>query len=651
MISLNNLTIEYSGKYIFNDISFNINKNDRIGVIGRNGSGKTTLLKLIYGLEKPHKGSVSKSGDITLGYLPQEGITLSDNLLFEEVKSSLTALNMLEKHIHNITKELDKRNDFNSDYYLVLAQKLSELTHRFEILGGFNIEAEIEKVLRGLGFNRDELWRPTTEFSGGWQMRVELAKILLKRPDCILLDEPTNHLDIDSIQWLETYLKNYDGAVLIVSHDKIFLDNVTKRTIEISSGKIYDMNLNYSDFIKARAEQKEQLQNQYKAQKKEIAQIEKFIDRFRYKATLASRVQSRIKQLEKKEIIEIEEEDNSEIVLKFQDVPRSSSVVLTVKNLSKKYADKEVLNDIHFTLNRGEKVAFVGKNGEGKTTFTKILAGLEKYQGIIEYGMNVQIGYYSQNQADLLNSDDSVFDVIDGAATGEMRTKIRALLGAFLFSGDTIYKKVKVLSGGEKSRLALARLLLEPLNLLLLDEPTNHLDMKAKAVLKDALLKFNGTLIVVSHDRDFLSNLTNKTILFKDKKIKEYLGDINEFLEKYNLENLAQLEKKINSFSKADSNSKPPSGKDKLKREEQKKFQRELTIAKKRIDLLEKEISLLETEIIKLEADFSNPEMINLYELLSEKETQYHTLKIEIEEKYKLWEELHNTIESLQNNQ
>lgn len=648
MISINNLTLEYSGRFIFNDVSFNINKNEKIGLIGRNGSGKTTLLRLIYGSEKPQSGIITKPNDLKIGYLPQEGITLSNRFLFEEVKSSLTEITSIENQIKEITKKIENRQDYASEEFLRLTQKLSEITHRFDVLGGYNLDGEIEKVLKGLGFERDEFWRQSNEFSGGWQMRIELAKILLQRPDCILLDEPTNHLDIDSIQWLENYLKNYESSVVVVSHDKSFLDNVTQKTIEISMGKLYIMNLKYSEFLKAREEQKQQIYNQYKAQQKEIEQIERFIDRFRYKATLASRVQSRIKQLEKKELIQLDEEDNSEIVVTFPEVPRSGSVVVSVKGLTKRYGEKLVLRNIDFELNRGDKVAFVGKNGEGKTTFTKILAGLEEFEGQIEYGINVRIGYYSQNQADLLESEDTVYDVIDRVATGEMRTKIRSLLGAFLFSGDSIYKKVKVLSGGEKSRLALARLLLEPVNLLLLDEPTNHLDMVAKRVLKNALSDFGGSLVIVSHDRDFLTDITTKTYLFKNKGIKEYLGDISFFINSYNIENLAELNRSDQSTKNQSLSDKAFSGKDKIKREKQKKIQREISSATKKISKLEEEISRIEAEITKIEGDFSNPEFINNYELMNQNKSKYNQLKQEIEEKYQAWEDLHRYLERIE---
>jgi len=648
MISINNLTIEYSGRFIFNDVSFNINKNEKIGLIGRNGSGKTTLLRLIYGAEKPQSGIITKPNDLKIGYLPQEGITLSNRVLFEEVKSSLTEITSIENQIKEITKKIENRQDYASEEFLRLTQKLSEITHRFDVLGGYNLDGEIEKVLKGLGFERDEFWRRSNEFSGGWQMRIELAKILLQRPDCILLDEPTNHLDIDSIQWLENYLKNYESSVVIVSHDKSFLDNVTQKTIEISMGKLYIMNLKYSEFLKAREEQKQQIYNQYKAQQKEIEQIERFIERFRYKATLASRVQSRIKQLEKKELIQLDEEDNSEIVVKFPEVPRSGSVVVSVKGLTKRYGEKLVLRNIDFELNRGDKVAFVGKNGEGKTTFTKILAGLEEFEGQIEYGINVRIGYYSQNQADLLESEDTVYDVIDRVATGEMRTKIRSLLGAFLFSGDSIYKKVKVLSGGEKSRLALARLLLEPVNLLLLDEPTNHLDMIAKRVLKNALADFGGSLVIVSHDRDFLTGITTKTYLFKNKGIKEYLGDISSFINSYNIENLAELNRSDQSSKNQSISDKSFSGKDKIKREEQKKLQREISSAQKKIKRIEEEISSIEGDIIKIEEEFANPKIMNDYELMNQKTSIYNQLKKEIDEKYQEWEDLHKHLERIE---
>lgn len=641
MLQVNNLSIQFNGKFLFNNVNFIIRPNDRIGLIGRNGTGKTTLLRIIAGLQEPEQGTVSKPNDYKIGYLRQEMDINSTLSVFEETKSALTEILELEEKINCLTKEISQYKDHTSDEYIKKIEKLSIANERLKILGAYSIDAEIEKVLIGLGFKTEDFHRPISSFSGGWQMRVELAKILLSKPDCILLDEPTNHLDIDSIQWLENFLKNYFGAIVIVSHDKTFLDNITNRTFELSLGKLISLDLKYSDFIQARKKQKEEQIAAAKAQQKQIAETERFIERFRSKATLASRVQSKIKALEKMEIIEVEEEDNSVINIKFPDPPRSSRLVVETKNLSKKYGENLVLDNINFSLERGERVAFVGRNGEGKTTFSKILANTESYEGELIFGTNVNIGYYAQHRSLMLDENATVFEIIDNAATGEMRTKVRSLLGAFLFSGDAIYKKVKVLSGGEKSRLALARLLLEPVNFLILDEPTNHLDMLAKDVLKNALLTFSGSMIIVSHDRDFLKDLTQKTYHFANTKIKEFLGTIDDYLLKINAENLKEIEKKdIVKYKNEISNSQ-------LERLRKKELQREENKLRKKIIECENEIAVLEEKIAEIDKMFSDPDFFSNSELSLKMRNEYNKLRSQLNEKLVLWENLENELAEL----
>lgn len=542
MLNIQNISIHFGGRYLFDNVSIAIGDSDRIGFIGRNGAGKSTMLKIIYGLETPETGKINKPNNYKMGYLPQEITTDSTKTIYEEAESAMEDLKKLEDDINRYTKELETRTDYESDSYMKVIENLTEASDIYHRLGGQSIEGEIEKVLIGLGFDRSDFARGMNEFSGGWQMRVHLAKILLNRNDCILLDEPTNHLDIESIRWLEEFLKTYEGAILIVSHDKRFLDNITNRTIEFSLGKIYDLPYHYSKFVAERAYQKELTLAAFNNQQKQIAQQERFIERFKAKASFASRTQSRVKQLEKMEIIEVEEEDLSKMRFSLPDPPRSSRLIFETKNLSKKYDEKLVLNDINFAIERGEKVCFVGKNGEGKSTLSKILAGVESYSGgTLEIG-TINLGYFAQHQAELLDSEATVFETIERIATGEMRKKIRTILGAFLFRGDAIDKKVKVLSGGEKSRLSICKLLFQPLNVLIMDEPTNHFDMVSKDVLKNALMDFDGTLIIVSHDREFLTGLTNKTIEFKKGQIREYIGDINEFLAQQHIDSLDLLE-------------------------------------------------------------------------------------------------------------
>lgn len=639
MLAVNNLTISFGGRYLFDGICFNVNPEDRIGLIGRNGTGKSTLLKLISGLEQPEEGTVSKPNDFIIGYLPQEGIVISDKTVFDEAKSALGHILELDKHIHQLTDEMSNRTDYDSAEYAALIDKVHTANEQYKIIGGLTIEAQVESVLLGLGFSRTDYFRKVTEFSGGWQMRIELAKILLRKPDLILLDEPTNHLDIDSIQWIENYLRVYPGAIIIVSHDRNFLNNVTNRTIEIASGKIYDMSVSYNEFMLIRDDQREHQMNAFLNQQKQIKETERFIERFRSKATLASRVQSRIKALEKVERIELEDVDNSGIDIRFPAPPRSSRLIVEAKSLSKSYGPKLILDRIDFAIEREEKIAFVGKNGEGKSTISRIIAGLESYNGELVMGSNISIGYYAQHQAELLNGDDTVFDVIDRAATGDMRSKVRSLLGAFLFSGDSVYKKVRILSGGEKSRLALAKMLLQPVNFLILDEPTNHLDMVSKDILKKALLEFTGAIVIVSHDREFLSGLTNKTILFQDRKIKEYMGDIYYFLDKHSVESLSELE----SNKKTDSGGKDtqPQGKDKIAREQQKTIQREENKLKKQIQQCEEEITKLEESIAAIEKEFENPDFFLDIENSRKSQQTYNELRARLEAIMNDWSDLH----------
>ncbi len=542
MLNIQNISIHFAGRYLFDNVSIAVGENDRIGLIGRNGSGKSTMLKLICGLESPESGKVAAPNNYKIGYLPQEMHTDSVRSIYEEAESAMDDLKKLEDDINRFSKELEERTDYESDEYMKIIENLTEASEVYHHMGGQSIEAEVEKVLIGLGFERSDFTRGMNEFSGGWQMRVHLAKILLNRNDLILLDEPTNHLDIESIRWLEVFLKTYQGAIMVVSHDKRFLDNITNRTIEFSLGKIYDLPYPYSKFIAERSTQKELQIAAYNNQQKQIAQQERFIERFKAKASFASRTQSRVKQLEKMDLIEVEEEDLSKMRFTFAEPPRSSRLIYETKSLNKRYDEKLVLNDVDFAIERGEKVCFVGKNGEGKSTLSKILAGTEDYEGTLVTGTNINLGYFAQHQAELLDSEATVFETIDKVAQGEMRRNIRSMLGAFLFSGNSVDKKVRVLSGGEKSRLCICRMLFQPVNVLILDEPTNHFDMVSKDVLKNALIDFKGSMIIVSHDREFLQGLTTKTYEFKKGAIREYLGDINEFLAQQKIESLDLLE-------------------------------------------------------------------------------------------------------------
>ncbi len=648
MLTLSNISIQFNGTYLFDNVSFAIRPNDKIGLIGRNGAGKSTLLKIITGELSPENGAVHLSNSYKIGYLPQEFTTHSKRTVFDEAATALIEIQNLEKKRQEITEEINRRTDYNSDDYLKLVGFLSDTEERYRIIGGHTSDADIEQILTGLGFLREEFDKPVSEFSGGWQMRVELAKILLTRPDCILLDEPTNHLDIDSIRWLEQFLKNYNGAVVLVSHDRTFLDFITNRTIEISLGNVYDLELPYSKFIETRKLQKEQQLAAYKNQQKQIAETEKYIERFRYKATLASRVQSRVKALEKIERIELTEEDVKQLNIKFPEPERMPRLLVETKSLVKCYGDKLVLNKIDIAVERGEKIAFVGKNGEGKTTLAKIFAKLEDLtDGTIHYANNIAISYFAQHQADMLDEELTVLETIDKVATGEIRTKIRTLLGAFLFSGDAVDKKVKVLSGGEKSRLAICKMLLQPANLLILDEPTNHLDVLAKDVLKNALQDFTGSIIIVSHDRDFLQNLTNKTFEFKNKKVKEFIGDINYYLEKNELQFLMELEENEKKTNVTQSNQKTKS---QIDRENQKERQREENRIKKSIESIENEIDRIEQEVAQFEELFLDADFFSDVEQAKIKQEEYNKLKTTLTQKMQEWETLSEKLMSLESN-
>ena len=544
MISLDNLTVSYGGWTLFDNISFLINPKDRIGLVGRNGAGKTTLLRIITGEQQPTSGSVTLNGDCTIGYLPQTMRVADTTTLVEETAKAFEEVLRLEAEIEHLTREIAERTDYESDGYAQLLHRLNDAQDHYHILGGETREADIEKTLLGLGFKRGDFGRPTSEFSGGWRMRIELAKLLLRRPSIFLLDEPTNHLDIESIQWLEDYLKNYSGAVLLISHDRAFLDNVTNRTIELSLGKATDYKVSYSKYVVLRAERRAQQMAAYENQQRMIEKTEEFIEKFRYKPTKSNQVQSRIKQLERLERLEVEEEDLATLNIKFPPAPRSGQIVAEINEAGMSFGAKHVFSGANFIIGKGDKIALVGRNGEGKTTLARMLVGqLTPTEGSVRLGTNVNIGYYAQNQDDLMDGEFTVYDTLDRVAVGDIRTRLRDILGAFLFRGEDIDKKVKVLSGGERARLAMARMMLEPRNLLVLDEPTNHMDMRSKDILKNAIMKYDGTVVVVSHDREFLDGMVQKVYEFRDGGVKEYLGGIYYFLEKRKLESLREIER------------------------------------------------------------------------------------------------------------
>lgn len=666
MISVDNLTVSFGGWDLFKDISFLINPKDRIGLVGKNGAGKSTMLKVLVGLQQPTSGCVSRNGDCTIGYLPQQMKMADTTTLFAETESAFGEVIDLEKEIADLTEQITVRTDYESKEYENLLHRLNDCNDRFQILGGLNREAEIEKTLLGLGFKRSDFTRATSEFSGGWRMRIELAKLLLRRPSLFLLDEPTNHLDIESIEWLEGYLKEYNGAVVLISHDRAFLDNVTNRTIEISLGKAYDYKVPYSRFVELRRERREQQMAAYINQQKMIEQTEEFIERFRYKPTKSNQVQSRIKQLEKIERIEVEEEDLATLNIKFPPAPRSGQIVVEAKDAAKSFGDKKIFSGATFTIERGEKVAFVGRNGEGKTTFARLVIGeLEATAGLVRIGHNVHIGYYAQNQDDLMNGDFTVFDTLDRVAVGEIRTKLRDILGAFLFRGEDIDKKVKVLSGGERARLAMARLMLEPYNLLVLDEPTNHMDMRSKDILKNALQKYNGTVIVVSHDREFLDGLVDKVYEFRDGQVKEHLGGIYDFLRDRKLESMRELERSDASAKAATATAKSTSGTtnkptgnaDKstsgkpalsgkelytLKREADKQLRK----AERDVEQAEEEIMALEKQISEMDKQMADPTAYGIDLSDGVLYTQYNEMKEKLNKLTYRWEELSIVLEN-----
>lgn len=544
MISIDNVAVEFGGRALFSDVTFNINDKDKVALMGKNGAGKSTLLKIIAGVDKATRGKISAPGDAVIAYLPQHLLTEDNSTVFEETSKAFSTVLNMKAEIDELNTQLETRTDYESDEYMHIIEKLSELSEKYYSIEEINFDAEVEKTLLGLGFLRSDFTRQTSEFSGGWRMRIELAKILLQNPDLILLDEPTNHMDIESIQWLEDFLINNAKAVIVISHDRAFVDNITNRTIELTMGRIYDYKVNYSQYLQLRKERQEQQQKQFNDQQKMIAETQEFIDRFKGTYSKTLQVQSRVKMLEKIEIVEVDEIDTSALNLKFPPAPRSGNYPVIVDNVSKSYDDHVVFKDASLTIERGEKIAFVGKNGEGKSTMVKAIMGEIPFEGDLKLGHNSMIGYFAQNQASLLDEDLTVFQTIDNIAVGEVRTKIKDILGAFMFGGDSVNKKVRVLSGGEKTRLAMVKLLLEPVNLLILDEPTNHLDLKTKDILKDALKSFEGTIILISHDRDFLDGLANKVFEFGNKRVKEHFEDITGFLRNKKLENLREIERK-----------------------------------------------------------------------------------------------------------
>lgn len=645
MISVQNLSVEFNCKPLFDNVNYVINKKDKIALVGKNGAGKSTMLKIIAGLQQPTHGSVAVQNDIVIGYLPQQMILADTRTVRQEVAEAFEHIAQLHADIDRANEELVQRTDYESADYQKLIDQLTHLNELLAMYGSENCDAETEKTLLGLGFVREDFDRPTSEFSGGWRMRIELAKLLLRKPDVLLLDEPTNHLDIESIQWLENFLKTKANAVVLVSHDRAFIDNVTNRTIEISCGKIYDYSVNYSKFVELRKERVEQQMRAYQNQQKQIQDTEDFIERFRYKATKSVQVQSRIKQLEKIERIEVDEVDNSHISLKFPPAPRSGDYPVIADGVGKRYGDHQVFANVTFTIKRGEKVAFVGKNGEGKSTLVKCIMNEIPFDGTLKIGHNVKIGYFAQNQAQLLDGEITVFDTIDRVAVGDIRTKIRDILGAFMFGGEASDKKVKVLSGGEKTRLAMIKMLLEPVNLLILDEPTNHLDMRTKDVLKAAIKDFNGTVIVVSHDREFLDGLVEKVYEFGGGKVREHLGGIYEFLEAKKMESLRELEmsqpkqqeKPQQQLSKSPTaaavKEEKPQSQVKLSYAEQKEREKILRKAQKKVADCEQEISRIEGEIKNIEDRLATGEAVDgsIYE-------QHSDLQKKLENAMSMWE-------------
>ncbi len=633
MISVENLEVEFGTVPLFQGVSYVVNDKDRIALVGKNGAGKSTMLKIIAGLQLPTSGTVSVSRDTTIGYLPQVMVLSDEHTVREEAEQAFEHISELQARIDALNNELASRTDYKSDEYMALVEKFTHESERFQMMGGLNYQAEIERTLVGLGFTRDDFDRPTKEFSGGWRMRIELAKLLLRRPDVLLLDEPTNHLDIESIQWLENFLSTRANAVILVSHDRAFINNVTNRTLEISCGRVYDYKVKYDEYVRLRAERREQQLRAYENQQKEIADIKDFIERFRYKPTKAVQVQSRIKQLEKIVPIEVDEIDNACLHLKFPPSLRSGDYPVICEDVKKAYGTHVVFHDVNLTIKRGEKVAFVGKNGEGKSTLVKCIMNEIPYEGMLKLGHNVQIGYFAQNQAQLLDGELTVFDTIDRVAKGDIRLKIRDILGAFMFGGEASDKKVKVLSGGERSRLAMIKLLLEPVNFLILDEPTNHLDMRSKDVLKDAIRDFDGTVIVVSHDREFLDGLVTKVYEFGGGVVKEHLGGIYDFLSSKHIESLNELHS-LRPEPVAVVQGEKPENQKRMSYEQQKELQKKLRKLEKEVAACENRVSELEQQIADVENKLATAEGasdVSLYEL-------HGTLKKQMDEAVDAWE-------------
>ena len=643
MISIEGLKVEFGVTPLFQDVSFVINKKDRIALVGKNGAGKSTMLKILAGLQRPTEGTVAVQRGITIGYLPQVMVLSDTRTVMAEAEMAFEHIFEMQDRLARMNQELADRTDYDSESYHELIDRFTHENERFLMMGGTNYKAEIERTLVGLGFDRKDFDRPTSEFSGGWRMRIELAKLLLRRPDVLLLDEPTNHLDIESIQWLENFLRVSPGAVVLVSHDRVFINNVTNRTIEISCGRIYDYKVSYDEFVVLRKERREQQLRAYENQQKEIKDTEDFIERFRYKATKAVQVQSRIKQLEKIVPIEVDEEDTSSLHLKFAPATRSGNYPVICEGVRKAYGDHVVFHDVTLTISRGEKVAFVGKNGEGKSTLVKCIMDQIPYDGKLVIGHNVQIGYFAQNQAQLLDGELTVFDTIDRVAKGDIRLKIRDILGAFMFGGEASDKKVKVLSGGERSRLAMIKLLLEPVNFLILDEPTNHLDMRSKDVLKEAIREFDGTVIVVSHDREFLDGLVTKVYEFGGGVVKEHIGGIYDFLQKKQMENLNELQLSQSPTSEARKAAPEPVSESKLSYEAQKEQARKARKLEKQVAECEERISKLEQQIQELENKMATPEGASDMQLYE----QHRQLKQQVASEEEEWERLSLELEEL----
>lgn len=642
MISVNSVTVSFGGYDLFDNVSFLINPKDRIGLAGKNGAGKSTMLKLLAGLQSPSKGEISKPNDFKIGYLPQDMIHQHGRTVFEETETAYEEIQKLEKRLDIVTHELETRTDYESEAYMNLISELTDINTRLEIIGAGNKEEEIEKILKGLGFEASDFHRQTSEFSGGWRMRIELAKILLQKPDILLLDEPTNHLDIESIQWLEEFMQTYAGSVMLISHDKQFLDHVTTRTIEISNQKIYDYKTNYSRYLLLRKERREQQENAAKNQQKIIDQTEALIDKYRAKASKAAFAQSLIKKLDRMEIVEVDESDTATMFFRFPPPAHSGKIVLTVEHAGKKYGDKQIFSDAGFILTKGEKIALVGRNGEGKSTMIKMIAGQIDYEGLVQHGHSVMMGYFAQDQAERLDKTKTVFETIDELAVGDIRKQVRTLLGSFLFSGDDIDKKVSVLSGGERGRLALCKLLLEPYNFLVLDEPTNHLDIRSKEILKKAIMDYEGTVIIVSHDRDFLDGLVHKMYEFRNGHVKEHLCDINEFMEKLKMSRLNEMNTSKNPFVKAKSEAVKEKPKTDAAAEEREKEQKQL---RTRISKAEKEIGRLENEIRLFDAKLADPEQYQ--SVINDKAAfaSYEQMKKQLEAEMSNWERLQEKLE------